>query len=137
MPMVACTKNDGVDMNDDSKTIARGANLVVAAPSSQVPDKNYHEGNDTTPRNAHQPRAPRLTWYVVSNTPYMKDLMMDVLPTPWSPRKTSLYLDRGAEAGAEGPLGTGVTVAAMGRIQRRRLVWGTMATRSPELTPQL
>lgn len=35
------------------------------------------------------PRAQR-TWYVVSNLSYMKRVMMLVLPTDWSPRKTSL-----------------------------------------------
>ena len=32
---------------------------------------------------------------MVSNLSYMKRVMMLVLPTDWSPRKTSLYLARG------------------------------------------
>lgn len=40
-----------------------------------------------------------ITWYVLSNLSYMKRVMMLVLPTDWSPRKTSLYLAR-AEVGA-------------------------------------
>ncbi len=34
-----------------------------------------------------------------SKEPYMKALMMEVLPVPWSPRNTALYLDRGATWG--------------------------------------
>ncbi len=34
----------------------------------------------------HRPTAP--TWYVLSNLSYMNRVMMLVLPTDWSPRKT-------------------------------------------------
>lgn len=36
-----------------------------------------------------------LTWYAVSNESYINRVIMDVLPTPWSPRNTSLYLANG------------------------------------------
>ena len=36
-----------------------------------------------------------LTWYAVSNESYINLVIMDVLPTPWSPRNTSLYLASG------------------------------------------
>eukprot|EP00951_Prasinocladus_malaysianus_P020094 scaffold163844_cov42-Prasinocladus_malaysianus.AAC.1 len=35
------------------------------------------------------------TWYVLSNLSYMKRVMILVLPTLWSPRKTNLYFARG------------------------------------------
>ena len=38
---------------------------------------------------------PMVTLYVLSNVSYMKRVMMLVLPTASSPRKTSLYLERG------------------------------------------
>jgi hypothetical protein len=44
-------------------------------------------------------RNGRRTWYVLSNLSYMKRVMMLVLPTDWSPRKTSLYL-ASADTGA-------------------------------------
>ena len=34
-----------------------------------------------------------------SNAPYMKLLMMEVLPVPWSPKKTALCLLSGATCG--------------------------------------
>jgi hypothetical protein len=41
---------------------------------------------------------PMVTLYVVSKVSYMKRVMMLVLPTASSPRKTSLYLLRGMTA---------------------------------------
>jgi hypothetical protein len=71
----------------------------------------HHRQDGQSPTSQHC-----RTWYVVSKTPYMKDLMIDVFPTPWSPKNTSLYLARGANdggcaAGAWGVVVGGTTVA--------------------------
>ena len=53
------------------------------------------------PPAAPRPAASRSslrTWYVVSNLSYMNRVIMLVLPTLWSPRKTSLYLASGVTA---------------------------------------
>jgi hypothetical protein len=36
---------------------------------------------------------PIVAWYVESNVSYMNRVIIDVLPTDWSPRKTSLNLE--------------------------------------------
>lgn len=57
------------------------------------------------------------TWYVLSKVSYMNLVIIEVLPTDWSPRKTSLYLER-ASILCWSPLGgagvdVGVVVVAM------------------------
>ena len=46
---------------------------------------------------------PIVTLYVVSNVSYMKRVMILVLPTASSPRKTSLYFERGMTAEEAAP----------------------------------
>jgi hypothetical protein len=41
---------------------------------------------------------PAHTWYVLSNLSYMKRVMIEVFPTLWSPKKTSLYFASGGAA---------------------------------------
>lgn len=43
---------------------------------------------------------PNRTLYVCSNVPYMKALIIVVLPVPWSPRNTTLCFVSGAACGS-------------------------------------
>eukprot|EP00955_Chlamydomonas_euryale_P082448 363725-Chlamydomonas_euryale.AAC.11 len=66
IPIVACaTPIKERSIIDCSVPVRRGSRLQIAAPY-----------RDTR------------TWYTLSNLSYMKRVMMDVLPTDWSPRKT-------------------------------------------------
>ena len=53
-----------------------------------------------------------LAWYAVSNESYINRVIIDVLPTPWSPRNTSLYLAKGVICLFSGSMLSAPVVAA-------------------------